>query len=81
MDDAEKDLADQFLTMQEAAQRLGVVNSRIRQAVLDGSLPHVVLFTKKLIRVEDLEDYRRRVRGEDGEKKIGRPRKKQASDS
>lgn len=75
MTEPEKDLSEQYLSMKQAAEQLGVVDSRIRQAVIDGSLPHVVLFGRKLIPRDALRDYEARTQPQ-GRKKIGRPRKK-----
>ena len=61
--------------MRQAAELLNVADATVRRAVLSGSLPHVVLFGRKLIRVADLEDYQARTQPQ-GKKKVGRPRKK-----
>ena len=63
-----------FLTVQEAAQHIGVSESAIRNATLDGRLPFVRLYGRKLIEPKELEAYLRRSRP-DGVKPKGRPRR------
>lgn len=72
--DQEKDFSDQFVTMAAAAIELGVSEARVRKAVADEVLPHVVMFARKLVRRADLDEYRSRTQP-DGSPKCGRPRK------
>jgi excisionase family DNA binding protein len=63
---------ENLLTVREAAERLGVSESAVRNATLDGRLPCVSRFGRKLILTEDLEAYRRRTQP-GGVKLRGRP--------
>lgn len=66
----------EFLTVQEAAAELEVSDATIRGAILEGRLPYVLMYKRKLIPRADLEAYRERTRPGGGEKPRGRPRKK-----
>ena len=63
-----------LLTVKEAAGKLGVSESAIRNATLDGRLPFVLKFNRKLIEETALTEYQQRTQV-DGEKPKGRPRK------
>jgi len=63
-----------FLTIQEAAQRLGVSESAIRNATLQGRLPFTKKYGRKLVSVQDLEAYRERAHGNEPVG-AGRPRR------
>lgn len=65
-----------FLTVQEAATSLGVSESAIRNATLEGRLPFVRRYGRKLIDKADLAAYEARTRP-DGEKPKGRPKQGQ----
>lgn len=60
--------------MPQAAKELEVSAARVRQAVLDGSLKHVVMFGRKFIPKTALDEYLARSRPT-GQKTFGRPRK------
>jgi hypothetical protein len=60
-------VAEQLLTLQEAAERLGVREVSVRSAVLRGRLPAKVKEGRKVVSVTDLEHYRETTR-------IGRPK-------
>ncbi len=62
------------LTVQEAAQTLGVTDVTVRAAILDGRLPATMIYGRKVIACGDVECYRQRTQPS-GEKRIGRPRK------
>lgn len=57
-----------LLTVQEAAKETGMSETGLRNAINRGSLPFVEKYGRKLIRAEDLANYRATV-------KMGRPRK------
>lgn len=63
-----------LLTVQEAALRIGVSESAIRNAMLQGRLPFVAMFGRKLIEQEALSTYQRRTQP-GGAKARGRPPK------
>ncbi len=65
---------ENFLTVREAANRLGVSESAIRNATLEDRLPFVKKYGRKLIEICELESYRARTQPE-GEKQRGRPKK------
>ena len=65
---------EDYLTIQEAATELQVSDAAIRAAILEGRLPHVEKYGRKLISRADLDAYRQRTRPS-GEKPKGRPRK------
>jgi excisionase family DNA binding protein len=46
---------DQLLTTQQAAERLGITDSRVRQLVLEGRLPAQKFGHLNMIREQDLE--------------------------
>ena len=56
------DLKD-YLTTTEAAEKLGVNGSRIRQLIRDGKLPATKLGNNNLIKLSDLELVRVRPNG------------------
>lgn len=60
-----------LLTVVQAAERAGMKDSGIRDAMRRGALPFVELYGRKLIKASDLDTYRATV-------KMGRPSKKQA---
>lgn len=60
-------------TVREAAERIGVTESAIRNATLQGRLAFLVRYGRKLIAEEDLQDYQRRTQPA-GKKSSGRPR-------
>ena len=64
--------AETFLTVREAAERLGVSESAIRNATLEGRLPFVRRYGRKLIEVPALLAYRDRTQP-GGVKPKGRP--------
>ncbi len=64
-----------LLTVKEAAQRIGVSESAIRNATLDGRLAYVVKFGRKLIEKGALDEYQVRTQPE-GVKLRGRPSRK-----
>lgn len=64
---------DALLTVHEAAEKIGVSDSAIRNATLEGRLPFVVKFGRKLIEQDALIEYQRRTQP-DGQKSKGRPR-------
>jgi len=55
----------EFLTTQQAAEKLGVSASRVRQFIIDGRLPAIKLGRDNLIRESDLKLV--------GDRKAGRP--------
>ena len=57
-----------YITTKEAAGKLGVAESRVRQLVVEGRLPHVKMGNSNLIKESDLELVRNR-------KRTGRPPK------
>jgi len=61
-----------LLTVQDAAKRLGVGETAIRNALLRGRLPYQVQYGRKLIRLADLETYRQKARP-------GRPKKQEGA--
>ena len=63
-----------LLTVKEAAASLGVSESAVRNATLEGRLPFVRRYGRKLIEAGELESYRRRTRPA-GVKPTGRPRR------
>jgi excisionase family DNA binding protein len=60
-----------LLSTQQAAERLGVDDSRVRQLILQGRLPAMRVGRAHLIRAEDLSLVK--------ERKVGRPPKSQAA--
>lgn len=64
-----------LLTVKEAAQRIGISESAIRNATLDGRLAYVVKFGRKLVEKEALDEYQARTQPE-GVKLRGRPSQK-----
>lgn len=63
----------ELLTTQEAAEALGVTDSRVRQLIIDGKLPAQKFGRSHMIKRSDLKDV------EIGNR--GRPRKDTVSDS
>jgi excisionase family DNA binding protein len=63
-----------YFTIQAVAKELGVADASVRQAVLRGSLAHVVMYGRKLIPRAALEDYIARTRP-GGVRRTGRPPK------
>ncbi len=62
-----------LLTVREAAAKIGVSESAIRNATLEGRLPFVAKFGRKLIEREALAAYQQRTQP-GGLKPRGRPR-------
>ncbi len=58
---------DKWLTTQEAAEKLGVTDSRVRQLILEGRLPAQKFGRANMIREEDLNLVK--------DRKPGRPKK------
>ena len=65
---------EKLFTVQEAAIRIGVSQSAIRNATLQGRLPFLMKFGRKLIEQEALAAYQLRTQP-DGIKPRGRPLK------
>lgn len=65
---------DHLLTVREAAKKISVSESAIRNATLEGRLTFVMKFGRKLIPVEALAEYEARTQPE-GIKPRGRPRR------
>jgi len=65
---------EHLLTVKEAAERIGVSESAVRNATLEGRLPFVVKFGRKLIEQDALAAYQARTQ-RDGIKPRGRPSK------
>ena len=63
---------EKLLTVQEAASEIGVSQSAIRNATLQGRLPFVAKFGRKLIERDALAAYQRRTQP-GGIKAKGRP--------
>ncbi len=63
-----------LLTIREAAEKIGVSQSAIRNATLQGRLSFVVKFGRKLIEQDALTAYQERTQPK-GVKLRGRPRK------
>lgn len=63
-----------LFTVREAAAKVGVSESAIRNATLQGRLPFVVKFGRKLIEQEAMMTYQRRTQP-GGIKSKGRPQK------
>lgn len=49
----------QYLTLPEAARRLGVSIDTLRRRVKDGTLPHIFLARKYRIRTDHLDEWAR----------------------
>lgn len=64
-----------LLTTQQAAERLGVSASRVRQFILDGRLPATKLGRDNLIREADLRLLQDRKAGRPSNKKAASTRK------
>ena len=70
--------AETFLTVREAAERLGVSKSAIRNATLEGRLPFERRYGRKLIALRALLAYRERTQP-GGVKPRGRPARAEAT--
>ena len=46
---------DEYLTTQQAAERLGITDSRVRQLILEGRLPGQKFGRSNMIRASDLK--------------------------
>jgi len=68
---------EMLLTVREAAMKIGVSESAIRNATLEGRLPCVVKFGRKLIEMDALAAYQQRTQPEGVNPKGGRPRKRE----
>jgi excisionase family DNA binding protein len=66
-------VAAPLLTVQESAAQIGVSETAIRNATLEGRLPFVRLYGRKLIEPVALEAYRQRTQPK-GVKQRGRPK-------
>ena len=66
---------EMLYTVRETAAKIGVTESAIRNATLQGRLAFIVRYGRKLISEADLQDYQRRTQPE-GKKTSGRPRLK-----
>lgn len=66
-----------FMTVKDAAARIGVTEAAIRNATLEGRLSFTVMYGRKLIAVKDLEEYQSRAHP-GGKKPKGRPRRAEA---
>ena len=71
--------SETLLTVKEAAERLGVTESAVRNATLDGRLPFVIKFGRKLVETKELEAYRERTQPA-GVPAPGRPRRKREAE-
>ena len=69
--------AETLLAVQEAALKLGVSESAIRNATLEGRLPFVQKFNRKLIEEAALLGYQQRTQV-GGDKPKGHPRSQAA---
>ncbi len=56
---------EQFLSMEDVAQRLGVSQEMVYRLAIWGILPYVYIFGSKRFRTQDIEIYLRRTRGPD----------------
>lgn len=65
---------ESLMTVREAAEKIGVSENAIRNATLDGRLPFIIKFGRKLITQEAFNEYRIRTQPE-GVKLKGRPRR------
>ena len=65
---------DTLLTVKEAADQIGVSESAVRNATLEGRLPFVRMYGRKLIKPADLAAYQERAHP-GGVKPKGRPPK------
>ena len=61
-----------YFTVQEAAVNLGVSEAAVRNATLQGRLPYVRKYGRKLISPSDLQLYKERTQPQ-GIKSVGRP--------
>ncbi len=66
--------SDIYVTVREAANLLGVTESAIRNATLEGRLPSMKRDGRKFISISDLDKYRGRSRPQ-GKKPTGRPKR------
>lgn len=64
----------EYFTIQEAALEIGVTETAIRNATLEGRLPFERKYGRKLITPSELLAYKERTQV-DGEPRRGRPRK------
>ena len=69
----------ELLTVQQAAARIGVGDTAIRNATLQGRLPFVFKYGRKLIAPADVDAYAARTRPA-GVKPKGRPPKTRGTD-
>lgn len=72
----EYDPSKTYMTVAEAATSLGVHPATMRNATQEGRIPYVRLYGRILIAPDDVEAYRERTRGPEGDVPRGRPRKK-----
>ncbi len=70
---------EELLTVQEAAQRLGVRDTAVRNAMYQGRLPFVEKYGRKLIKPSHLEAYKQRAHP-GGQKPVGRPKRAQPAE-
>jgi excisionase family DNA binding protein len=71
---------ENLLTMDEAAAKIGVSLSAIRNATQEGRLPFVRAFGRKLVTVQALAEYQARTQV-DGVPPKGRPPRRPAAHS
>jgi excisionase family DNA binding protein len=69
---------ENLLTIEDAAAQIGVTVSAIRNATLEGRLPFVRLFGRKLIQADALAEYKARTQV-DGVPPRGRPARRPLS--
>jgi len=62
---------DELLTTQQAAERLGITDSRVRQLVLEGRLPALRFGRSHMIRAADLKAVEGMKRGRPAKIKAG----------
>ena len=67
-------MGTKILTVQEAADLIGITPVTVRSAICTGRLPHVVIYGRKLVKQSDALEYKARTQPE-GKPRTGRPRK------
>lgn len=66
---------EDLLTVEQAAEELGIQPGTLRNAMTEGRIPVVRVFSRRLLTREAIEEYRNRTQP-DGTILRGRPRKK-----
>jgi len=66
--------SNDYLTVRQSALKLGVSETAVRNATLQGRLPYSVLYGRKLVATVDLQSYKDRTQPR-GIKSVGRPPK------